>query len=171
MEQPRNEAWNSHVRSRKKLTSPAKDSLMKGKESSEKDLQSPPKTLFLNGTNFMRKLSTMQLIPGMTIAQDVFSYEHDLLLSQGTELNDKLITKLGLYGILTVYIENKEPSAAPDPKVSQEPSYYDRIKQSPDFQKFKAEYEQNMDYFKESINAVVERNIKLDVETLLSNSL
>lgn len=28
-----------------------------------------------------------------------------------------------------------------------------------------------MDYFKESINAVVERNIKLDVETLLSNSL
>ena len=153
------------------MTYPAKKSIMENKESSEKDLQSRPKTLILNGTNFMRRLSTMQLIPGMTIAQDVFSYDHDLLLSQGTELNDKLITKLGLYGVLTVYIEDKEPPAAPVPKVSQEPSYYDRIKQSPDFQKFKAEYEQNMDYFKESINAVVERNIKLDVETLLSNSL
>lgn len=61
----------------------------------------------------MKRLSTMQLIPGMAIAKDVFSYDHDLLLSTGTELNDKLITKLGLYGILTVYVEDKEPSIPP----------------------------------------------------------
>ena len=113
----------------------------------------------------------MQLVPGMIIAQDVFSYDHDLLLSPGTELTDRLITKLGLYGILTVYVEEDKLSASPAVKVSQEPSYYDRIKQSPEFQKFQEEYANNMDYFRESINAVVERNIKLDVETLLNNSL
>ena len=40
----------------------------------------------------IKKISTIQLVPGMTVAEDVFTYDRQLILSKGTILNDRLIT-------------------------------------------------------------------------------
>lgn len=50
----------------------------------------------------MKRLSITQLVPGMTVAEDVYDLDHELLMQKGTVLTDKLITKLDLYGILTI---------------------------------------------------------------------
>lgn len=50
----------------------------------------------------MKRLSITQLVPGMTVAEDVYDLDHELLIQKGTILTDKLITKLDLYGILTI---------------------------------------------------------------------
>ena len=54
----------------------------------------------------MKRLSITQLVPGMTVAEDVYDLDHELLVQKGTVLTDKLITKLDLYGILTIFAED-----------------------------------------------------------------
>ncbi len=116
----------------------------------------------------------MQLLPGMIVAQDVLGYDRQMLMSKDTVLTDRLITKLDLYGILTILVEDapvqNETSIPPD-EGDAGPSYAQRIQSSPIFKKFKADYELNVDSFKNALNAVVERNIELDVNTLLQNTL
>ncbi len=122
----------------------------------------------------MKRLSTPQLLPGMVAAQDVLSFDRQLVMAKGTILTDKLITKLDLYGILTVIVEDTmvEASRIPDDSATETgPSYSERVQNSPVFKKFKADYELNVDSFKDMLNGVVERNIKLDVSTLLQNTL
>ena len=59
----------------------------------------------------MKRLSITQLIPGMIVAEDVYNLDHELLIPKGTVLTDKLITKLDLYGILTIFAEDVLPAA------------------------------------------------------------
>lgn len=116
----------------------------------------------------------MQLLPGMIVAQDVLSYDRQMLMSKDTVLTDRLITKLDLYGILTILVEDapvRNEAAIPPDEGDAGPSYAQRIQSSPVFKKFKADYELNVDSFKNALNAVVERNIELDVNTLLHNTL
>ena len=42
----------------------------------------------------MKKLSVKELIPGMKIAEDVYTYNDQLILSKGIVLSDKAITRL-----------------------------------------------------------------------------
>lgn len=121
----------------------------------------------------MKRLSTLQLLPGMVVAENVLSFDRQLVMAQGTVLTDKLITKLDLYGILTVFVEDT-PVAVADISPSTgdaEPSYAQRIQSSPVFKKFKADYELNVEHFKDALNSVVERNLDLDVTALLTNTL
>ena len=59
----------------------------------------------------MKRLSITQLIPGMIVAEDVYNLDHELLIPKGTVLTDKLITKLDLYGILTIFAEDVLPAS------------------------------------------------------------
>ena len=63
----------------------------------------------------MKKLPTSQLTPGMTVGSDVQSYDNRTVLTKGTVLTDTLITRLELYGILTVYIDDSV-QVLPTPK-------------------------------------------------------
>lgn len=121
----------------------------------------------------MKRLSITQLIPGMIVAEDVYDLEHELLIEKGTVLTDKLITKLDLYGILTIFSEDVVPSdrrseSSPD---SGETSYSERIKSSPEFQLFREDFENEVNLFRENMNLVIQKNTDLDVKTLLQKTL
>ncbi len=113
----------------------------------------------------------MQLVPGMVVAENVFSYNQQLIISKGTPLNDNLITKLDLYGIISIFIDDTIPDVDKLPAAPKAPSYSERIKNSPEFTAFKKDYELNVDSFKDVMNNVVEKNLQLDVGVLLRNSL
>ena len=55
----------------------------------------------------MRRVNTADLIPGMVTAEDVLSYNNQLILPKGLILNDKTITKLAFYSILQVKVEDR----------------------------------------------------------------
>lgn len=119
----------------------------------------------------MKRLSTLQLVPGMVVADDVMTPNHQMVLPKDTVLTDSLITKLDLYGILTVHVKD-EILSPPEPEhFLDSPSYFERLKSSPEFQAFKKEYEIEVDVFKNMINNVVEKNTKLEVKELLDRSL
>lgn len=122
----------------------------------------------------MKRLSTLQLRPGMVIAENVLSYDRQLVMAKGTVLTDNLITKLDLYGILTIFVEDEIVSATQakeQPGEEKMPSYSERVQNSAAFKKFKADYEEKVGSFKDSLNNVVERNIQLDADTLLHDAL
>lgn len=119
----------------------------------------------------MKRLSTLQLVPGMVVAQNVMSFDEKQVLPKGTRLTDKLITRLELYGIMTVYVEDCIPHSPAPTVAPKEPSYSDRVKQHPSFREFKRNYELNIDAFHSVINKVVERNVKLDINELIRQSL
>lgn len=119
----------------------------------------------------MKRLSSLQLVPGMTVAEDVISYNHQIIIPKGSTLTDALITKLDLYGILTVYVEDEFPTVAHPAPAPKEPSYSEKVKRSPSFQHFVKEYQFNLSSFRNMVNNVVEKNSDLDVDSLLHNSL
>lgn len=114
----------------------------------------------------MKRISTMQLIPGMRVDEDVLTLDHQLILRKGTILTDALITKLELYGILTIYIDENYPPPVIPAKIPKQ-SYYERVRETESFKKFKEEYNAEIDSFKAHLNNVVERNITIDVKEML----
>lgn len=120
----------------------------------------------------MKRLSITQLVPGMTVAEDVYDLDHELLIQKGTILTDKLITKLDLYGILTIFVEDIiQPVRPAEDSTDTELSYSERIKSSPEFQLFKTDFENDVELFRENMNLVIQKNTSLDVNTLLKNTM
>lgn len=119
----------------------------------------------------MKRLSTLQLIPGMTVAENVLNFHQQLVIAKDTVLTDKLIAKLDLYGILSIYVDDSIPNVNLVPTAPKHPSYSERIRNSHEFQQFQEEYILGVDNFRDVMNQVVEKNIQIDADTLLHNAL
>jgi len=120
----------------------------------------------------MKRLMTSQLVPGMVTAEDVYNFNNQLVLSKGSVLTDTLITRLDLYSIIFVRVEESEE----DDSVLQLPvapttSYSERVKSSPEFAIFKEKYTETLDDFKDCLNDVVHKNVDIDTTTLLDSAL
>ena len=120
----------------------------------------------------MRQVATAKLIPGMIIAKDVYTHDDQLILPEGFSLTDHTITKLAYYTIPFVFVKDnseiKSKSAISVPEEAPRSVY---IRKSPEFQKFSAQFKQDVSQFKDILNDVVERNAPLDVDLLLQDTL
>lgn len=117
----------------------------------------------------MKRISTNDLVPGMITAEDVYTYSNQLILPKGLVLTDKSITKLEFYSILSIRVEDEtSPTMAP---VSDTMSYAERIQASPEFKEYKQRFEKNVINFRNSIQSIVEKNVPLDIDILLSDTL
>lgn len=117
----------------------------------------------------MKRIKTSDLLPGMITAEDVLNYNNQLILPKGLILTDKTITKLAFYSILSVRVE--EESAELGNASDYEPTYAEKIRQSPEFIQFKEEFEHDVDTFKNVINDVIEKGAPLDVDKLMNHTL
>lgn len=110
-------------------------------------------------------LFVFELEAGMVIAEDVFSHTGQLLAPAQTTLDEAYIRKLKLYNIATVAVVDRNNEI---PKIDGiEPTYCERIRQSPDFQAFKTEYVDNIEEFHGTINDIVKHNAPVNTESLL----
>lgn len=117
----------------------------------------------------MKELSLSELEIGMVLARDVYDPYRNHLLPEGTTINEEVLKILNTLSIAKFYVEGNVPAGTdrgPD-----EPSYAERVKASPEFQAFKQSYELQLDSFRQVINNVVEQNTRLDIKSLLQQSL
>ncbi|MBO4310689.1 MAG: HD-GYP domain-containing protein [Lachnospiraceae bacterium] len=121
----------------------------------------------------MKKIKTKELIPGFVLAEDVFNYNGQLILTKGTVLTDKAITRLEFYSILSVRVEDEIKEnfveELPQGDFDQMP-HSEIIRQSPEFNEFKGTFDDTLSDFKSSINNIVELNSPINTEELLSNT-
>lgn len=117
----------------------------------------------------MKRIKTSELVPGMITAEDVYTYNNQLILPKGLILNDRTITKLAYYSIFYIKVEGGEdetPSSPPE-----ESTYAERLQKSPEFVKFRKDFEADVDNFKSVINDVVEKGSPLDIDKLVDHTL
>ncbi len=113
----------------------------------------------------MKRTKTIDLLPGMILADDVYTFDRSvMILPKGSVLNDKSITRLAFNSIMHVLVEDERVGL--EHKV--EPSYSERLRATPEFQRFQKEIEEEADHFKEHINDVVKRGEPLDVDSMIT---
>lgn len=118
----------------------------------------------------MRIVPTLQLVPGMVAAEDVLSPDNRFILKNGTCLTDALITKLDLYGVMSIAVR-KESVLRPQDWKDPEQNFSERVKNSTEFQEFHKDYVVEMNSFKDKLNTVVTKNAPLDVQGLIDDAL
>lgn len=118
----------------------------------------------------MPRILTQDLIPGMVTAEDVFTYNNQLILPKDLELTDKTITKLEFYSILSVRIKEESLDVDLPKEFPDNISYSDKIKASADFIEFKETFDHTVSQLKVSINDIVLRRSPVDTDTLLADT-
>ncbi len=130
----------------------------------------------------MTKLSTTKLEPGMIVGSDVLNYDNKTVIAKGTKLSQTLITRLELYGILSIYVEDV-PSASDEKSsdassekdqnmpLSEEASYLEKLKESELFKEFKNDYEESKKSLEFHVSEMVNKNVEVDPVMLLERPL
>lgn len=118
----------------------------------------------------MKRIGVSNLVAGMVTAEDIYNYNNQLIVPRGLILDDKTIAKLDYYSILSVRIEDEQVEIN-DQAAEYTRSYAERIKESPEFVRFKKEFDEDVENFKNAINDVVIKGAPLDVDKLLNQTL
>ena len=86
----------------------------------------------------MKKVLATDIVQGMVAAKDIYNSQNLLVIQQGTVFDDRAISKLMVHGIVSAMIVDEKGPVRPAPK---EPSYYQKIRESKEFQEFKEKSE------------------------------
>lgn len=117
----------------------------------------------------MKRIKTSELIPGMVTAEDVYDYNNQLILPKDLILNDRTINKLAYYSIF--YIKVKDEVKKLTANIPHESTYSEHLQKSPEFVKFRKDFETDVNHFKTALNDVIEKGAPLDVDKLMDQTL
>ncbi|MBQ9120576.1 MAG: HD domain-containing protein [Lachnospiraceae bacterium] len=102
-----------------------------------------------------RRILTSQATPGMTIAADIYTSNNQLIIPSGTEITDRVITRLKFYSIHQISITVEEEA----PQIKYEPiaePYSSKVKKTPEFKQFNSSLEESVVDFEQQIRKVAE---------------
>lgn len=120
----------------------------------------------------MKRVSTSELVPGMVTAEDVYTYSNQLVLPRGLVLTDKTITKLEFYSIINVRVEDQLAAEyIKNPPLSEDCSYSEKIKASPEFLEFKSKFDREIPKFQMMLDGIATNHVDLDLDSLLEFTL
>ena len=108
----------------------------------------------------MKRVRISDLQPGMKTAEDVFSYNNQMIVPKGSVLDDKMITRLEFYSVLAVRIaDDQDPeSEVPTPAetgLGEDTAYSVKVKNSKQFKKFEQSFLENTENFKVKLKDII----------------
>lgn len=115
----------------------------------------------------MRRVLTRDLIPGMITGENVYTVSGQLILPENLKLTDKMIIRLEFYAIDEISVLDEVTEELTKPM----PMYREKINNSPEFKKFREVFFENVEYFQNSINMVINRIAPIDTYSLLMNTV
>lgn len=112
------------------------------------------------------RITTDRAETGMVVASDVITSNNQLVLTKGTTLDDRMITRLRFYGIYDFYIYKSKPVG--ESKI--EDSYIEKLRSSEDFKKFNHNYVESVDKVKDRLVNVLSEDEELNIDELLADT-
>ena len=106
----------------------------------------------------MKSIARMSLTPGMVIGEDIYSYKNELLLPEGTVINNSDIAKLSRYSIMCVTI--KEP-------IDLATTHFEKVRVSQEFHDFEKIYNKYMPVYKNIMIGFVEKGNPFGMRSLM----
>lgn len=109
----------------------------------------------------------------MITAEDIYNYNEQLLFPKGFVLTERAIDRIGFFAIPSIRIEDDIiiPPENLGVTVEQEFSYNTRVANSQEFQEFKEEFNLTVASIKEEFSLIVTKNVAIDTDLLLQNTL
>ncbi|HWT27180.1 MAG TPA: HD-GYP domain-containing protein [Mobilitalea sp.] len=103
---------------------------------------------------------------GMRVSSDIYTSGNQLIISRGTKLDERMITKLRFYNIYGLFIYKSDLEL----ENTKEESYIKELRNSEDFKKFNRTYVETVDNVENNFNGVVSGDGEIDVDKLLNDS-
>ncbi len=127
----------------------------------------------------MKRILTIKAKEGMVVAGDVYTDNNHLVISRGTTLDRDIIERLKYYSIFDFFVEDDK--TAKFSSYNQEElermifeeyhietgSYYDKIKESEEFEAFERMFQHSVQDIRNSINDVISKSNDVKVDQLL----
>lgn len=112
------------------------------------------------------RIRTDQAESGMKVASDIYNPGNQLIITKGTVLDDRMITKLRFYNIygFLVYKDYRQAVEAT------EESYIDMLRSTPEFKKFNRTYVDTVLDVEDSFNNVISGETEFNVDELLNET-
>ncbi|MDO5381222.1 MAG: HD-GYP domain-containing protein [Eubacteriales bacterium] len=113
---------------------------------------------------------------GMRISQDVILPDGNILVKKGTALDMNLISTISGYHILEINVydevaENYDANYSASSSLGESEQYYDKIRNSKEFEIFNESYKANVDMVKQQLNHVVTTGAPIDPDELLKGTM
>lgn len=121
----------------------------------------------------MKTVSTKDLLPGMITATDIYAANGSLIIGKGTPLTDHMIIRLEYHSIPAIKImaASSEPEVQEEKEEKkEEPSYSEKIRESEEFKAFSKKFDTNVNTLKDSLNTIINKNEKADIDQLLAST-
>lgn len=136
----------------------------------------------------MKEYQTKDLLPGMVTATPVRTKRGQLIINPNVELTRTLISRLEFYGIVSVQITEDKQAAAPmetpkdpayfpakspvsAPSPVSDASYSQKLKSSPEFQRFQVDFTLRSQDLKNCFDAYLSDGGTVNKEELLSKTI
>ncbi len=118
----------------------------------------------------MKNISTKELLPGMTAAEDIKLNNSDVvLIHKGALITQKDMARLAFYSIKEVPVESDVPvvndQRGSSPNVT---LHSDRIRQSLEFKEFKQDFEVCTAKFQHTLTDIINKDSEFDLDELMT---
>ncbi len=113
------------------------------------------------------RIPISQAVPGAISADDVYSSNDQLIISNGTKLTSKIITRLKFYLIKDLNIIVEDADYQSRPQLRKDASYSEVIKDSIEFKKFHTAFVESIEGFKVDLNNIANSDVPIDTNKLL----
>lgn len=117
----------------------------------------------------MKRLLTSELRPGMMVAEDVYSFNNQMIIPKNTELDDKMITRLEFYSVLAIRVFDENEYLPEPANAAESSSYMQKLKSSKQFQQFEQNYLRTTDSFSQSLNYIANEDGEINTKSLMGN--
>jgi putative nucleotidyltransferase with HDIG domain len=114
------------------------------------------------------RIPVKKAVPGMIAAEDIYNTSNQLVISKGTKLSDKVITRLKFHLIsdLFIIIEDKKPEVPEKTNAS----FSEITKESVEFKHFNKAFVESVHDFKGELNKIMDKDAPIDTSGLLQHA-
>lgn len=114
-----------------------------------------------------KRISVQKILPGMTVAEDVYTFDNRLIMPKGTVITDRILSRLKDYSIQNIVISFPEqPVSRPVRTVM---IHSEKIKTSPEFKQFNKEFLDSVHDFKDHLSHIGDKENSFNQDNLLSD--
>ncbi len=114
------------------------------------------------------RIRTDQAEAGMVVATDVYTSNNQLILTKGTKLDERMITRLRFYNIYGLFIYKGEF----EEERNKEESYIDMLRNTAEFKKFNRSYVESVGSVEQSFHNILDKSDggDINIDALLAET-
>lgn len=111
------------------------------------------------------RIRTDQAIAGMVVAADIYTSNDQLIITKGTKLDERMITKLRFYNIYGLFVYKQDI-------IEDTPgeSYLEMLRNTTEFKKFNRSYVETVGELENSFQKVIRGEGEIDIDSLLKET-